>query len=79
MMTQDNGNNTGRQLGLRVSEKGAIMVTGLRKFPVTFYADEWEALARVIPHIAKFAVAHKGQLKAKQAAAPTQGTELVTI
>jgi hypothetical protein len=77
-MANENGNG-GRQLGLRVSEKGAIMVTGLRKFPVTFYADEWVALASLMPHIGKFATKHAAQLKIKQAAAPKEGTELVTI
>ena len=27
---------------LKVSEKGALSLYGIRRFPVTFYADEWE-------------------------------------
>jgi len=29
-----------RGLSLRVSEKGGVSLYGLRRFPVTFYADE---------------------------------------
>ena len=35
------------ELGLivkRSDKSDGIMVLGLRKFPITFYADEWEAL-----------------------------------
>ena len=28
-------------LSLKVSEKGGVSLYGLRRFPVTFYADEW--------------------------------------
>lgn len=36
-----------KQSGLivkRSDKSDGIMVLGLRKFPITFYADEWEAL-----------------------------------
>lgn len=30
-----------RRLGLKVSEKGAVCLTGLRRFPTTLYKREW--------------------------------------
>jgi hypothetical protein len=77
--TSTNGN--GRQLTLGISEKGAIMVLGLRKFPVTFYADEWRLLAGLAPHIERYAVKHQSQLKtrADNPKAARQGQEVVTI
>ena len=33
-----------RELSLRVSAKGAVSLYGLRRFPATFYADEWERI-----------------------------------
>lgn len=33
-----------RKVTLKVSEKGAVSLYGLRRFPVTFYAAEWETL-----------------------------------
>lgn len=68
-----------RVFGIKVSEKGAVMVTGLRRFPVTFYADEWEAIASMIPHVKAFSAKHASELKAKQAAAPKEGSESFSI
>jgi hypothetical protein len=40
-----NGNGKGRQkITLKVSEKGAISVYGMGRFPVTLYAEQWERL-----------------------------------
>lgn len=35
-------------LALKVSEKGAVSLYGIRRFPVTFYKSEWE---RIIGHV----------------------------
>ena len=37
-----------RPLSLKVSEKGAVSLYGMGKFPVTLYATQWQ---RVIDHI----------------------------
>jgi hypothetical protein len=40
-----NGNGkTGGQLTYKVSDKGALSVYGLGRFPVTLYAEQWERL-----------------------------------
>lgn len=75
------GTAPARQLTLGVSEKGAVMVLGLRKFPVTFYLDEWDAISRLIPHIKAYGQKHAAQLKtrADNPKSAKQGQEVVTI
>lgn len=53
------------QLSAKVSEKGAVSVYGLRRFPVTFYASEWEALFAHADKIKKFIKANSKELKDK--------------
>lgn len=43
-----------RKLRVARSEKGAVSLYGLRRFPVTFYAAEWEAIAQRMPEILTF-------------------------
>ena len=42
------------RLTLKVSEKGAVSLYGLRRFPVTFYADEWNRIETMLPRITAF-------------------------
>jgi len=55
----------GRGLSLRVSEKGGVSLYGLRRFPVTFYADEWEKILGMAEEIQRFAKENEGKLKRK--------------
>lgn len=55
----------GRGLSLKVSEKGAVSLYGLRRFPVTFYADEWEKLLGMADDIRRFAAENEAKLKRK--------------
>ena len=54
-----------RGLGLRVSEKGGVSLYGLRRFPVTFYADEWEKLLGMADDIRRFVGENEAKLKRK--------------
>lgn len=54
------------KLSAKVSEKGAVSVYGLRRFPITYYADEWEALFEHAPKIRAFIKANKKDLKDKK-------------
>jgi hypothetical protein len=56
---------SGRGLSLKVSEKGGVSLYGLRRFPVTFYADEWEKLLGMAEEIRSFVREHEGELKRK--------------
>ena len=54
-----------RGLSLRVSEKGGVSLYGLRRFPVTFYADEWEKLLGMADEIRRFVGENESKLKRK--------------
>lgn len=60
-----NAVNDGYQLSLKVSEKGAVSLYGLRRFPATYYADEWEAMLARADSIRAFIAAHEDDLKRK--------------
>jgi hypothetical protein len=55
------------QMSLRVSEKGALSVYGLGRFPVTLYREQWEKLLGMGDEIRAFIQSHDGELKKKEA------------
>ena len=57
---------TVRGTSLKVSEKGAVSVYGLGRFPVTLYKEQWTKLLAMADDIKVFIKAHDGQLKTKQ-------------
>ena len=57
-----------RGLSLKVSEKGALSVYGLGRFPVTLYKEQWSKLLDMADDIRAFIKANEGALKTKQAA-----------
>jgi hypothetical protein len=54
------------QLSLRVSEKGALSVYGLGRFPVTLYREQWEKLLAMTDQIRQFIADNDAQLKKKE-------------
>jgi hypothetical protein len=52
-------------LDFRVSEKGAVSVYGLGRFPVTLYYEQWVRLLDVAPQLREFMEENKGRLKLK--------------
>jgi len=52
-------------LRLKVSEKGALSVYGMGRFPVTLYKEQWLRLLDLGDDIRAFIAANDGQLKAK--------------
>jgi hypothetical protein len=54
-----------RKLSLKVSEKGALSVYGMGRFPVTLYREQWERLFSARPEIEAFIKANSATLKAK--------------
>ena len=52
-------------LRLKVSEKGAISVYGMGRFPVTLYKEQWLKLLTISDDIRAFIAANEGQLKTK--------------
>jgi hypothetical protein len=51
---------------LKVSEKGAVSVYGMGKFPVTLYKEQWLRLLEIADDIRAFIAANDAQLKSKQ-------------
>lgn len=52
-------------LSLRVSEKGALSVYGLMRFPVSLYREQWERLLAITDEIKAFIVENDKALKVK--------------
>jgi hypothetical protein len=52
-------------VSMKVSEKGAVSVYGLGRFPVTLYQEQWAKLLALSDDIKAFIEEHKAQLKAK--------------
>ena len=50
---------------LQVSTKGAVSLYGIRRFPITFYADEWERVFSMSDEIVRFIAEHADSLKRK--------------
>jgi len=54
------------QMSLRVSEKGALSVYGLGRFPVTLYREQWDKLLGMGDEIRRFIQDHDSELKKKE-------------
>jgi len=54
------------QMSLRVSEKGALSVYGLGRFPVTLYREQWEKLLGMGEEIRRFIEENDHLLKKKE-------------
>jgi hypothetical protein len=66
----------GNSFGLKVSEKGAVSVYGLGRFPVTLYKEQWIKLLDMGDDIRAFIKENEAKLKTKAAAEkgqPAQG------
>ncbi|GIL17936.1 MAG: hypothetical protein FMNOHCHN_03610 [Ignavibacteriaceae bacterium] len=58
---------TGRgTLTMKVSEKGALSVYGMGRFPVTLYKEQWIKLLGISDEIKKFIQENDAQLKTKE-------------
>jgi len=56
---------TSKGLSMKVSEKGALSVYGLGRFPVTLYKEQWTRLLDLSGDIRTFIQNNDEQLKAK--------------
>jgi hypothetical protein len=54
------------QMSLKVSEKGALSVYGLGRFPVTLYREQWEKLLAMADQIRQFIQDNTHLLKKKE-------------
>ena len=58
------GASTG--ITMKVSEKGALSVYGMGRFPVTLYKEQWLKLLDMSDSIRAFIAANEGKLKSKE-------------
>jgi len=54
-----------KSVHLKVSQKGAVSLYGIRRFPVTFYADEWDTILGMTDDIRQFIQENQAELKKK--------------
>lgn len=54
------------KLSMKVSEKGALSVYGMGRFPVTLYREQWEKLLGMSDEIRKFIQENDAKLKKKE-------------
>lgn len=55
-------------VSMKVSEKGAVSVYGLGRFPVTLYQEQWIKLLGMADDIRQFIEDNKASLKVKETA-----------
>lgn len=63
--TQLKNKNTGG-LSLKVSEKGAVSLYGMGRFPVTLYKEQWLRIIASAPEIETFIRENDAKLKTKE-------------
>lgn len=56
---------TPKAITFKVSEKGAVSVYGLGRFPITLYAGQWERLMPEISRLAEYIKANEATLSRK--------------
>ena len=60
------GGRRGGELQFKVSEKGAVSVYGLGRFPVTLYYEQWKRLLDSADRLRAFLNENKAKLKLKE-------------
>ena len=53
-------------LSMKVSEKGALSIYGMGRFPVTLYKEQWLKLLGIADEIKKFIEGNNDRLKTKE-------------
>lgn len=53
-------------VSMKVSEKGAVSVYGLGRFPVTLYQEQWQKLLAMSDQIKEFIEENRSRLKVKE-------------
>lgn len=57
--------STATGISMKVSEKGAVSIYGMGRFPVTLYKEQWLKLLDMSNDIRAFIAANDAQLKTK--------------
>jgi hypothetical protein len=54
-----------KNIVIKVSPKGCVQINGIRRFPLSFYKNEWEIIFGLKERIEEFIVEHDSELAAK--------------
>lgn len=60
-----NKKEANRGVSFKVSQKGAVSLYGLGRFPVTLYKEQWERLFEAAEDLKAFIQEHAAELKTK--------------
>ena len=52
-----------KAVALKVSQKGGVSLYGIRRFPITFYQEEWNRILDMEQEIRDFLAEHESELK----------------
>ena len=66
-LEKQQGRKRSGTLEFRVSEKGAVSVYGMGRFPVTLYYEQWVRLLEASDRLKEFLEENKSKLKMKNA------------
>ena len=55
-----------KSIHLKVSAKGGVSLYGIRRFPITFYLEEWNQILEMGEEIRGFLAEHSDDLKTKR-------------
>ena len=58
--------DTSSSIRMKVSEKGAVSIYGMGRFPVTLYKEQWLKLLNMSDDIRAFIAANEAALKTKE-------------
>jgi hypothetical protein len=58
--------STEGSLSMKVSEKGALSIYGMGRFPVTLYKEQWLKLLGIADQIKKYIEENNSRLKTKE-------------
>jgi hypothetical protein len=61
-----NKKTTEGTLSMKVSEKGALSIYGMGRFPVTLYKEQWLKLLGIADQIKKYIEENNSRLKTKE-------------
>jgi len=67
-LKRENTQTREADLTMKVSEKGAVCVYGLGRFPVTLYKQQWQKLLKAAPAIEGFIAKNDSLLSVKEKA-----------
>ena len=66
LKTEQTASKKLRPLSLKISDKGAVSLYGLGRWPVSLYAQQWERLIPFVEEISKFIEENESNLSRRE-------------